>query len=337
MFATKTPWIVLLVLWMIGSTWWHVCKIKQLCPNDLQPSTAPKEESVLETPAGNDGFTIADGNNFRLELPGNFTFAKSGANANLNTLGGSLESVVTYLKQNPGRSLEIIGYYSPDETNATSLADLGQARAEGIKQYFVQQGIPSSSITVKGVQRKLPIRSGGDSISGGIDFAFSGTLASPTPEAPIARADTTATTTNTPTASVPALVTLAAGITEEGLAAAEKFTSVFEPIDLYFPLSEANYIKTPDTQKFFEEAAKYLSTHKDKKLLLTGHTDNSGPDEVNLRLSRDRANEVKLRLRKSGIDASQIAVEAKGEAEPKASNDTREGRKANRRVTVVVQ
>jgi OmpA-OmpF porin, OOP family len=46
---------------------------------------------------------------------------------------------------------------------------------------------------------------------------------------------------------------------------------------------------------------------------------------------------VKVRLRESGIDQGQIAVAAKGETDPKASNATRAGRKANRRVTVVVE
>ncbi|MFD2570343.1 OmpA family protein [Spirosoma soli] len=336
MFASKTPWIVLLMLWMIGSTWWHVCKIKQLCVEGKQSPDVTTEATVPETPPGADGYTIADGTNFRLDLPGNFSFAKSGANANMNTLGGSLQPMITYLKANPGRTLDIIGYYTPAETNATSFPDLGEARAEGIKQYLVQQGIPASSITIKGKQRSLPVKSQSDSLYGGIDFAFSGTVEDSAP-ADTVLTDLSTTTTVAPANAAPEELTLTPGITEEGLAAAEKFTSVFEPIDLYFPLAEANYIKTPDTQKFFEEAIKYLADHKDKKLLLTGYTDNSGPDDVNLRLSRDRANQVKARLRKSGIDSDQITVEAKGEADPKASNDTREGRKANRRVTVVVQ
>ncbi|GAB3504871.1 hypothetical protein GCM10027341_35800 [Spirosoma knui] len=325
MFANKTPWTVLLALWMIGSTWWHACKIKQLCINDVHP---PAQTSVPETPPGADGYTIADGTLFRLDLPGNFSFARSGANANLNTLGGSLEPVIKYLKANSGRTLTITGYYLPTERNTTTFIDLGRARAEGIKQYFVQQGIPASAITIAGQERNLPSKPGSDSIYGGIHFAFSGAVQTPT-------APTPSTDSATTTSAVP--LTLAAGITEKELAAAQKFKSVFEPIDLYFPLAEANYIKTAETQRFVEEAAKYLTEHKDKKLLVTGYTDNSGPDEVNLRLSRDRANEVKQRLRQSGIEPGQIVVEAKGEADPKASNDTREGRKANRRVSVVVQ
>ncbi|WP_338875833.1 OmpA family protein [Spirosoma sp. SC4-14] len=325
MFANKTPWIVLLVLWMIGSTWWHVCKIKHLCADDALPAseTAVTEPTVDTTPPGADGYTIADGNRFRLELPGNFSFAKSGANANLNTLGGSLEPLITYLKANPGRKVEIIGYYSPSETNTATFTNLGLARAEGIKQYLVQQGIPAASLTTIGTERNLSFTAKGDSLLGGLTFAFSG-------------AELSTTGTESASVTAPAPITLTEPTTEADLAASEKFKSVFEPIDLYFSLGEANYIKTSDTEKFFTEATKYLSEHKDKKLQLTGHTDSSGPDEVNMRLSLDRANDVKAKLRKSGIPSSQIIVEAKGETQPKADNSTISGRKANRRVTVVV-
>ncbi|UFH57044.1 OmpA family protein [Spirosoma sp. KNUC1025] len=317
--TNKTPWIILLILWMAGSTWWHVCKIKQLCANDAQPVTASADEPLATTPAGADVYAIADGNRFRLELPGHFSFATSGANANMNTLGGSLESMVRYLKDNSGRTLEIVGYYSPAEVNKTSFSSLGLARAEGLKQYLVQQGVPAESISTKGEERNLPFTTKGDSLYGGIDFAFGG--------AEPASSSTPSTT----------LVVMNEPISEKELAETQKYTSVFEPIDLYFPLGEANYIKTDETQKFFDEAVKFLAAHKDKKLLLTGHTDNTGPEDSNMRLSRDRANDVKNKLRKSGIESSQIEVNAKGETEPKADNKTLSGRKANRRVTVVVQ
>lgn len=328
MFANKTPWVVLLVLWMIGSTWWHVCKIKQLCADDSQPSSevASVDPSLETTPPGADGYTIADGNSFRLDLPGNFSFAKSGSDANMNTLRGSLEPLLTYLKTNPNRTLEIIGYYSPTESNTTTFANLGLARAEGMKQYLIQQGIPAASLTTKGIERNLPFIAEGDSLKGGLDFAFGEIETSSSPE-PLTAATTT----------TPAPLTMTAPTTETELAASEKFKSVFEPIDLYFLLGEANYIRTPETKKFFDEAVQYLRDHKDKKLILTGHTDNSGPDDVNMNLSRERANAVKNKLRKSGINSDQITVKAKGESEPKADNGTISGRKANRRVSVVVE
>lgn len=318
---TKTLWIFLLLLWMIGSTWWHVCKIKQLCADDLRPTEIRSTDTPLfTTPSGADVFTIADGNKFRLELPGNFSFDRSDANANMNTLGGSLETLISYLKENPDRTIEVIGYYAPAETNKSSFENLGLARAEGIKQYLVQQGIPAASITTKGVERNLPFTTNGDSFKGGIDFAFGGTEP----------AETTPSTSES-------LIVIDEPTSEKELAEGQKYTSVFEPIDLYFPLGEANYIKTSETKKFFDEAAKFLSTNKGKKLILTGHTDNSGPEDANMRLSKDRANEVKSKLRKSGIESDQIEVIAKGESEPKADNKTLSGRKANRRVTVVVK
>ncbi|GAB4038795.1 OmpA family protein [Spirosoma jeollabukense] len=317
---TKTLWIFLLLLWMGGSTWWHVCKIKQLCADDLRPTEIRSTDTPLfTTPPGADVFTIADGNKFRLELPGNFSFATSDANANMNTLGGSLETLISYLKDNPERTIQVIGYYAPAETNESSFDNLGLARAEGIKQYLVQQGIPAASITTKGVERNLPFTTKGDSLKGGIDFAFGGAGS---------------TESSSPTSG---LVVMDEPTSEKELAEGQKYTSVFEPIDLYFPLGEANYIKTPDTKKFFDEAAKFLAANKDKKLILTGHTDNSGPEDANMRLSKNRANEVKSKLRKSGIESDQIEVIARGESEPKADNKTLSGRKANRRVTVVVK
>ena len=323
MFTTKTPWVILLFLWMGGSTWWHVCKIKQLCADDGQPVAVPADTTVYTTPPGADGFTIADGNAFRLELPGNFSFAKSGANANMNALGSQMGSLVTYLKTHPDRTLDVRGYYMASETNPTSFANLGLARAEGIKQYLVQQGVPAASLMTTGVLRDVPLTPQGDSLIGGLDFVFGGMM----------KMDAIDTLTTAP----PAPLTLAAGITEEGLAAKETYKSVFEPINLYFPLSKSDYIKTPETAKFFAEAAKYLKANKGKKLMLTGYTDSSGPDDTNLALSRRRAADVKTKMRNSGIAADQIVTEGKGEADPVASNDTREGRKANRRVTVVVK
>ena len=136
--------------------------------------------------------------------------------------------------------------------------------------------------------------------------------------------------------TAPSIDTLVAK-TEEDLAAKEKYETVFKPIDLYFKTGSADYIKTKDTEKFMAEAKKYLADHKDQKLSLTGHADNVGADDINMKLSQKRATDVKNALAKNGISDTQIATDAKGEAEPKADNATAEGRKANRRVTVVVQ
>lgn len=330
MFSTKTPWIILLVVWMIGSTWWHVCKIKQLCA-DESPAAATLS-AVETTPPGADAFTIHDGDLFHLELPGHFSFAKSGANPSLASLGGSLEPLVSYLKEHPDRKLLLTGYYTSAETNTTTYQNLGIGRAEGLKEYLVKQGLPAGSIQTAGEERNLPFNAAGDSVYGGIFVGFDGALPAET-----VKTETPAPEEPTEAPKPTELVKIDKPITEKELAKAEKFTSLFKPIDLYFQLAEANYIKTDETEKFFTEAVKYLADHKDKKLILTGHTDNTGTEQVNMTLSRDRANDVKVKLMKLGIKSDQITVKAKGESEPKADNSTISGRKANRRVTVVVE
>lgn len=306
MFAYKTPWIALLALWILCSIWWHVCKIKYLCIDEGQPALTSSKTSV---------FTIADGNRFRLELPGNFRLAKSKPNINANSMSRSLDTLVTYLKANPGRSMTIIGYYSLAETNATNFKNLGQARAEEMKRYLMQQGISAESLQTISVKDNLLFTAQGDSLEGGLDFAF---------------ADSEKIKTE------PLTTTVVATTKEEELTASPKFRSIVNPIDLYFPLDGTNYFKTIDTKIFFDEAIQYLRENKDKKLLLTGHTDNSGPEPVNMQLSLARANVVKANLLKAGVNPDQIEVQSKGETQPKADNSTLSGRQANRRVTVAV-
>lgn len=67
-------------------------------------------------------------------------------------------------------------------------------------------------------------------------------------------------------------------------------------------------------------------------LKLSGHTDNTGSAAFNLNLSKKRAEAVKNYLVAQGIDPKRITTEGLGSTKPIASNDTAQGREANRRV-----
>lgn len=67
---------------------------------------------------------------------------------------------------------------------------------------------------------------------------------------------------------------------------------------------------------------------------LTGHTDNVGNADGNMKLGQGRADAVKRLLVKKGAPADQITTDSKGQTQPTASNDTPEGRHENRRVEV---
>ncbi|MEN9609555.1 MAG: outer membrane protein precursor [Bacteroidota bacterium] len=71
-----------------------------------------------------------------------------------------------------------------------------------------------------------------------------------------------------------------------------------------------------------------------QELWLVGHADNQGNDTYNLDLSRKRVESVKKELVKRGIPAHKMKVAFYGESQPIQSNNTPQGRKANRRVEI---
>jgi OOP family OmpA-OmpF porin len=63
-----------------------------------------------------------------------------------------------------------------------------------------------------------------------------------------------------------------------------------------------------------------------------GHTDSTGSEAHNQRLSEARANAVRDYFIKQGIAPERVRAKGFGETMPVASNDTAEGRAMNRRV-----
>lgn len=75
-----------------------------------------------------------------------------------------------------------------------------------------------------------------------------------------------------------------------------------------------------------------LLVNKHFSLKLAGHTDNTGSNTLNMRLSKERAESVKAYLVSKGANASRIEAVGYGSSQPIATNDTPEGRQQNRRV-----
>jgi OOP family OmpA-OmpF porin len=80
-----------------------------------------------------------------------------------------------------------------------------------------------------------------------------------------------------------------------------------------------------------EKLAKVL-TDKKFHLKLAGYTDATGSAAINLALSKDRAEAIKMFLVSRGADPMLIQTEGYGKAHPIASNKTKQGRALNRRV-----
>lgn len=77
---------------------------------------------------------------------------------------------------------------------------------------------------------------------------------------------------------------------------------------------------------------------KPERVRFVGHTDSQGDEGANRRLSQRRAQAVRDWLvRNRGLEAARTRVEGRGPDQPIASNDTPEGRRANRRVEVILE
>jgi outer membrane protein OmpA-like peptidoglycan-associated protein len=94
----------------------------------------------------------------------------------------------------------------------------------------------------------------------------------------------------------------------------------------------------PIARDRLNEVAKSLKELDDDKLVsIEGFTDSRGADDMNQKLSQDRANAVRDYLASQGVKAEKLRAIGRGEANPVASNDTPEGRANNRRVEIVIQ
>ena len=73
-------------------------------------------------------------------------------------------------------------------------------------------------------------------------------------------------------------------------------------------------------------------------MIIEGHTDSYGGDELNQRLSQERAESVQLYMVNAmRIQSYRLIATGYGETHPVANNETESGRAKNRRIDVVIK
>ena len=104
--------------------------------------------------------------------------------------------------------------------------------------------------------------------------------------------------------------------------------------NLFFDLGKATL--KPESEPELKRILQVMKENMALVIEISGHTDNTGSDEINNKLSLERANAVKENLLKGGIDQARIRTKGYGKSKPKADNATEEGRQINRRVEIEI-
>ncbi|HEY0029255.1 MAG TPA: OmpA family protein [Bacteroidia bacterium] len=92
----------------------------------------------------------------------------------------------------------------------------------------------------------------------------------------------------------------------------------------------------PEAKSNIDELAKVLQKYDDTNVLIEGHTDNTGSDDLNMKLSEKRADAVADYAKSLGVSGIRMAIKGYGEAQPLDDNTTEKGRTENRRVEIAI-
>ncbi len=120
----------------------------------------------------------------------------------------------------------------------------------------------------------------------------------------------------------------------EALEQALEKTGKADIYSIYFSFNSAEIRE--ESEQMLKDIAALMRKHPDWKLSIYGHTDSIASDKYNLELSQRRAAAVSKALTtQHGVAANRLSYAGQGEASPKDTNDTLEGRAKNRRVELV--
>jgi outer membrane protein OmpA-like peptidoglycan-associated protein len=96
------------------------------------------------------------------------------------------------------------------------------------------------------------------------------------------------------------------------------------------------YNLSNDAQLKLAKLSGIIQAHPGLNLAIEGYTDTTGSEEFNMKLSQQRADAVRQFLISQGLSPDTITSKGLGPANPVADNSTAAGRKANRRVEIIV-
>lgn len=267
------------------------CSCRDYCPNNTSQSAIMPPKSTF----------ALSGKDFNYKCDGNFDFHLSSFKSEISDtscINDAIDKLKATLMESP-QKLTIAGYALPDEENSSIFENLGMARANDIKNYFVSRGIPEHLIEIRGEEKENLSQEDG-MVYGPVAFSLS--------ELP-AEADK-----------------------EDFDLLKEKINA--DPLVLYFGTGKNTVELTEQDRKKVSDIVRYLDNVPDATIKAIGYGDNVGSAAVNMKIGQQRADFIKSYFQQNGISSDRIISSSKGSDNPVASNNTEAGRAKNRRVEI---
>jgi OOP family OmpA-OmpF porin len=115
----------------------------------------------------------------------------------------------------------------------------------------------------------------------------------------------------------------------------DKALGQFTTGPIHFEKSSANFRSS--AYPVLDRLVAITSVCSTSEILITGHTDSSGNETLNLKLSLRRAHAVADYIEHGGVAAARMIVAGAGSSEPITDNDSGYGRSLNRRIEIVLK
>lgn len=221
-----------------------------------------------------------------------------------NSVNNAVVQVKNYMVEDSLKLLHITGYYTSSESNNSAFPNLGLARANAVKNYFVSTGISSKNIDTYGKLNDDMIPDNERIFYGPVAFSMS-------------------THDEMDTSRLEAIQTMGETIKAN-------------PLVLYFETGASTLNLTAEQREKVANISRYIDKVHEAQIHVIGHTDNTGDAFSNMKLGQKRADFVKRYLMGNAISEGQIETLSKGQEEPIETNATEEGRQKNRRVVVTI-
>lgn len=277
------------------------CNCCEKTTTDITPKTVPPT-------AAEPNFVpfVLNGPGLNYQTNDNLKFLKNSAKLIMpvsDSVTTGIDNLKKFLEANPKQKITITGYATSDETNSTTFENLGLARANDVKNYFVSEGLSENQFSTKGtILDKWKMS--GDTLLGPAEYLFEAI-------------DSVATSN------------------DEWSILKEKINA--DPLILHFNSNKSSQKLSDVEKQKVTDIVKYAKNVKDAVIVVVGHSDNVGNRDSNIVLGQKRADFSKDYLSKNGIDNAKIETQSKGPDEPIGDNNTAEGKASNRRTVITIK